>query len=124
MAVILFALISLLLIFFIVKSPVDFILSVFDISPVTDKLPAISSFPLLITPTVFKTPVLFINVVSKEAEVILESTFKVFDSIFEVETKLFLNSTSPFKIVLFSTVKFLTFKSSNERDTPVKSIPF
>ena len=113
-----------LLISLIVKLPVDCILSLLFNSPVKDKAPCISSFPVFIIPTVFKTPVFFINAVSKEPEVIFESTFNVLDSILDVEVNGLLNSTSPFKVDLFSTVKFLIFKSSKESDNPAKSIPF
>ena len=46
------------------------------------------------------------------------------DSILDVEVNGLLNSTSPFKVDLFSTVKFLILKSSKHNETPVKSLPF
>ena len=123
-ATILFASISLLCILLIVKLPADFILLEFEISPSTINFPDISSSPVFTIPTVFKTPVLLIDVVSKESEVILAVTFIELQSILEFEINLLFNFTSPFKVDLFSTVKFLIFKSSKESDNPVKSIPF
>ena len=123
-ATILFALISLLSILLIVKLPVDFILLEFEISPSTVSFPDISSFSVFIIPTVFKTPVLLINVVSKESEVILATTFIESQSILDIDFNGLFNSTSPFKVDLFSTVKFLILKSSKDNETPVKSIPF
>ena len=108
----------------IVKLPVDFILFEFEISPSTVSFPDISSSPVFTIPTVFKTPVLLINVVSKESEVILATTFIESQSILDIDVNGLFNSTSPFKVDLFSTVKFLILKSSKDNETPTKSIPF